>query len=164
MIVIIEGVDGVGKTTLCQQIVEKYNYEYIKESYTDDCKEKEHRITLMLQRLFLKKNYIYDRTTLIDDFVYSFLNQTESTLSEYFDIITNLLDRCQIIHLYLDEKIRSKRLNERGDQYITNDQIEQIAENYERFYNYLDNVQYVELSGNLEKDVEKVMEVINNEN
>lgn len=163
MVVIIEGVDGVGKTTICQQIAANHDIKYIKESYTDDCKEKERRIVSMFERLISDKNYIYDRTTLIDDFVYSFLNKKESTLSDYFDIITALLSRCKIVHLYLDDKIREQRFNERGDQYITNKDIEQIAENYERFYNYLDNVQFVELTGDLQKDVKKIMEVIIND-
>ena len=53
MIVIIEGLDGVGKTTLSKRFAEKYDFEYIKESYTDDCKEKEKRI-IELQKEYLQ--------------------------------------------------------------------------------------------------------------
>lgn len=162
MIVIIEGLDGCGKTTICQKITEQYNFEYIKESYTNVYKEKELRVVNMLIRLINEdKDYIYDRTTLIDDFVYDFLNVTESPLQKYFDIIIQILQKCKIIHLELDEAERQKRFNERGDQYITNKDIEQIDKNYRQFYKNLDNVQHITLTGDLDEDVKQIMEVIN---
>ena len=160
MIVIIEGLDGVGKTTLSEQIADKYNFKYIKESYTNNCEVKECRMIDMLTRLTESKNYIYDRTTLIDDFVYSFLNETRSSLLNYFEIIIKILSKCKIIHLELNENIRKERFNKRGDQYVTNNDIKKIDKEYKNFYQNLNNVQYVSLTGNLEKDIEKVMEVI----
>lgn len=163
MIVIIEGLDGVGKTTICQQICEQYNYQYIKESYTNDYQEKEQRVARMLLRLIDGRDFIYDRTTLIDDFVYEFLNVTESPLTKYYNIITAILSECKIIHLQLDEQTRKQHFEQRGDQYITDKDIEQVRKNYLNFYDHsnLTNVQYVTLTGDLKKDVSNVMEVIN---
>lgn len=165
MVIIIEGVDGVGKTTLSKKFSEKYNFEYIKESYTDDCKEKEKRIQLILERVMSNKNYIYDRTTLIDDFVYSFLNIKQSSLSKYLKIIDAILSKCKIFHLTIDENIRKERFEKRGDQYITNDMIEKIQDEYYKFYYSLENSKVISfpLSDNLEIDIEKMMEVIKND-
>lgn len=113
-----------------------------------------------MERLLDDENYIYDRATLIDDFVYSFLNKERSTLLNYFDIIILLLSKCKIIHLKLDEKIRKQRFDQRGDQYITNNDIKKIAKEYKNFYLNLNNVLYFNLTDNLEKDVERLMEVI----
>ena len=152
----------MGKTTICKQLCDQEPaFSYIKESYTSDNKQKENRISLMLQRILDSKTYLYDRTTLIDDFVYNFLNETESSLSKYQDIIISLLSHCQIFHLRLDEQIRSERFNSRGDQYITNDMIDDVAEAYSKFYQQLENVEFVDLSGTLSKDVKKIVRRIN---
>ena len=164
MIVIIEGLDGVGKTTVAERFSQKYNFEYIKESYTDNLEEKEKRVRSLLQRLESDKNYIYDRTTLIDDFVYSFLNKTESTLSKYKSTILDGLSKCKIFHLVLDEKIRKERFDQRGDEYVTNDMMKQIANNYFDFYLQLDNVITFDLTGDVEKDVDNLMMEVINEN
>ncbi len=162
MIVIIEGLDGVGKTTIAEAFAKKYNYLYVKESYTDDCIEKEKRVQDMLVRLMSKVNFIYDRTTLIDDFVYSFLNKTESTLSQYFDVIKAILSRCKVIHLVIDDETQKQRLEKRGDEYITLDMLKQISKQYYNFYNKLNNfVYFLNLSGDLDQDVQQLMEVIN---
>lgn len=163
MIVILEGLDGTGKTTIAKQIEKGFKFEYIHEGYTDDVKVKEDRLLLMLCRLMEETKYIYDRTTLIDDFVYSFLNKTESTLINYKPIILEILKKCKIIHLQLDEQLRKQRFDARGDQYITNDQINEIANQYKLFYEDLPNVQYVEIDNNNEENIEKIMRRIEND-
>ena len=163
MIVIVEGLDGCGKTTLCKRFAEKYDFEYIKESYTDDCKEKEGRMIKMLERLTDGKNYIYDRTTLIDDFVYGFLNKQPSTLTKYKNIVLSILSQCHIFHLVLDEETRRQRFEQRGDAYITNEMIAHIAAYYGVFYADLPNVHFFELQPDNEQNVKKIMEEINND-
>lgn len=163
MIVIIEGLDGVGKTTIAKQIQYDYKYEYIHESYTDDIKIKEDRILLMLTRLMEDEKYIYDRTTLIDDFVYSFLNKQQSTLFNYKNIIIEILKKCKIIHLELDEQIRKKRFEQRGDEYVTNDKMSLIDKQYHEFYKQLPNVQYVNLTEDNEENINKIMRRIEND-
>lgn len=163
MIVIIEGLDGVGKTTIAKQIEKDYKYEYIHESYTDNVKAKEDRILLMLARLMEDEKYIYDRTTLIDDFVYSFLNKQQSTLSNYQQIIIEILKKCKVIHLELDEKIRKKRFEQRGDEYITSDKIKLIDKQYKQFYKQLPNVQHIELTEDNEKNINEIIRRIEND-
>lgn len=164
MVVIVEGLDGIGKTTICKELCDQEPmFTYVKESYTPDNKEKENRIQLMLQRILDSKSYLYDRTTLIDDFVYNFLNETESSLSKYTDIIVSLLSHCRIFHLRLDEQIRRQRFEQRGDQYITNDMMDNVAAAYSKFYQQLENVEFVDLSGVLSKDVKKLVRRINDD-
>lgn len=158
MVIIVEGLDGVGKTTICKEICQQIpSLIYIKESYTSDNVEKEKRIRMMLERIMAKEQYLYDRTTLIDDFVYNFLNETESSLLKYLDIILTLLSYCTIFHLCLDEETRRKRFENRGDQYISNDMIGQVSDAYSKFYEKLDNVEQFQLSGVLGKDVKKLV-------
>lgn len=157
MIVIFEGLDGCGKSTLAKRFSEKYAFKYIHEGYTDDVIIKQNRIVEMLQRLLSEKNYIYDRTTLIDDFVYSFLNKKESTLSNYKPIILDILAECKVFYLELDEQVRMKRLDDRGDEYINNTQIEMIKNQYDKFLQQCFNVQHIELTQDIEKDCENVM-------
>lgn len=164
MVIIIEGLDCTGKTTLSKRFSEKYNFTYIKESYTDSDIEKVNRLNDLFKRVVQNdQNYIYDRTTVIDDFVYDFLNEKQSSLQDYKDLIYAILSQCKIIHLILDEKTRLKRFNERGDQYITNDMIEQIRTNYVRFYTNVKNVHFYDLTKDIEKDVQNIMEVVKND-
>lgn len=150
--------DGVGKTTICKELCNQDpGLVYVKESYTNDNIEKERRIRLMLERIMNPGTFLYDRTTLIDDFVYSFLNESESSLSKYLDIILVLLANCQIFHLRLDEKTRRERFDERGDKYITNDMMTNVANAYSKFYQQLNNVEMFDLSGVLSKDVKKLV-------
>lgn len=161
MVIIIEGLDGVGKTTISKRFAEKYNYEYIKESYTDDCKEKEKRIIRMLERVMSDKNYIYDRTTLIDDFIYSDLNKQQSTLYNYIDLIDDILCRCKVLYLVTDEVTRKSRFENRGDDYVTDDMIEQLRNNYENFFKQkkFNTILYL-LCDDVERDVDGIKEVV----
>lgn len=163
MVIIIEGLDGVGKTTLSKKIAQDYKFKYIKESYTEDSREKKARVARMMINQIDRKIYIYDRTTLIDDFVYGFLNKKQSPLLNYLKKIKQTLSESVIIHLQLDEQKRQKQFNQRGDNYITNDDVKKIDQNYKQFYLDLKNVNYINLTGNIEKDVEKIMEVVKND-
>lgn len=162
MIIIIEGLDGVGKTTLAKEIEKRTKCIYIKESYTDNIKEKEKRIVRFSANLLEKnKIYLYDRTTLIDDFVYNFLNKTPSSLIDHAKIIRFLLEQATIFHLELNEKVRSRRFEERGDQYIDNGKIEKIRKEYERFYKEFGlQPNRIVLSGNLEEDTNLLIKEI----
>lgn len=163
MVVIIEGLDGVGKTTLSKEFVKKYNnYTYIKESYTDDIDEKNHRVALLLERALSKDNYIYDRCSLIDDYVYSFLNKNKRVFYEYYTLVSTILGMCKIIHLNLDEETRKQRFLQRGDEYIKDESwLFTARENYNHFYKYYELYPiYIDLEENLNKNINKIYESI----
>ena len=164
MVTIIEGLDGVGKTTICKGVCEKEpSLIYVKESYTGNNEEKEQRVKLMLERIMSDEHFLYDRTTLIDDFVYNFLNQSQSSLFKYYDIILVLLAHCQILHLSIDEEVRKQRFDQRGDEYVNDDSIKIVADAYDNFYQNLANVEHINLSGVLSKDVKKLVRRIKND-
>lgn len=163
MIVIIEGLDGVGKTTFAKKFAEMTGFEYVKESYTDDVIDKEQRLIRLKNRLKEEKNYIYDRTTMIDDFVYGFLNQTESSLIKYKEHILEVLSKCKIFHLTVDEQTRKKRFEERGDEFVTEEMISKIKDCYLQFYKQLSNVEYFDLSNDNEENVKKMIRRICND-
>ena len=163
MVIIVEGLDGVGKTTICKELCNQLPLIYIKESYTSDNLEKEKRIRLMLERIMESDTYLYDRTTLIDDFVYNFLNETKSSLSDYLDVILSILSHCRIFHLCLDEQKRQERFDERGDEYVTKDMMENVRQAYLQFYRKLPNVEMFNLTGVLSRDTKKLVRRINND-
>lgn len=168
MVIIIEGLDGVGKTTFCKKFCEITNFIYVKGSYTNDLEEKKRRMTDLLTRILDdKNNYIYDRITLVDDFAYSILNKSKNELDEYFDIIQSLLNRCKIYHLQVDESIRRERFDNRGDDYVTNDMlINDVSKGYEEYYDKLgkDKVRFFTLSFNNDENVAKILEELDHEN
>lgn len=165
MIIIVEGVDGVGKTTIAKELSEQLRLFYIKESYIDNEYAKKTRVVDVLENILLDNNVIYDRTTLIDDIVYNFLNNKESDLSKYIDVIDTLLSHCILVHLELDEDIRKERFDKRGDEYITNDMIEKISENYNKLYDMFEkaHIYKIRLSGYLHVDIHKIIETIKND-
>lgn len=154
MIAIIEGLDGTGKTTICKQICElDENIEYIHGSYTDSNQEKIERLKTMFNQLFDTKLYLYDRCTIIDDFVYNFLDSQRSPLLHYKDIIKAILKKCIKIHLIINENERHKRFIKRGDDMIDNKMIKIISENYVKFYKDFEcNVILYSLSNDVEQD------------
>lgn len=163
MIVVVEGLDGVGKTTISKLLAETLDCPYIHESYTDDCNEKEQRVLIFKGRLNSKNLFIYDRTTLIDDFVYNFLNQKQSSLIDKKDQILGLLSKCKIFHLEIDENVRRQRFEQRGDDYITDRMIQTIKKQYEEFYSQLDNVEYVQLELDNKENVKQLVRRIQND-
>ena len=146
MVVVIEGIDGVGKTTLCEALKKVLNNEtfgadilYHKESApgksiverfkrlaTYDCCVNDNRI------------HIYDRATIIDDFVYEPLfNECESCFSISplcVLCISEMLRRSLIIHLTAPVPLIEERLSQRGDRYVTKSDIHAIRKLYNTFY------------------------------
>ena len=60
-------------------------------------------------------------------------------------------------NLILDESKREERFINRGDEYITNDMITLISENYAKLYKKLNCLVYLfPLSNNLENDIDKI--------
>ena len=163
MIVLIEGLDGVGKTTVSKLLAEKLSYIYIHESHSDDNVEKEGRIKEFSDRLSDGNNYVYDRSTLIDDFVYAFLNKEESSLVKRKEEIIDILHQSKIFHLEIDEDVRKKRFEDRGDEFVTNETVEIARREYEKFYERLSNVEFVKLCNDNEKNVNELIRRIKND-
>lgn len=138
MIIILEGLDATGKTTWAKKFCENHGYEYKVGLKTDIESEKIRQIDELEEEIRLKKDIVYDRSTLIDNFTYDFLNPTWRCLIPYKERIRKVLEKCIIIHFYIDESERKKRMDIRGDEFITDDKIEYIRRNYENTYRFLE--------------------------
>jgi adenylate kinase family enzyme len=72
VLIIVEGADGSGKTTLVKEISKKFNFEYYKESLTyaqrlsSDYDGYKHYFELLEVLRFSNKNYVCDRLHLGD--------------------------------------------------------------------------------------------------
>lgn len=140
MVIILEGLDGVGKSTISRMLSDKIGFPIIAERYPgNDMSIKNERFELLKNNVKSKKNVIYDRCTCIDDFVYSFLNNNKkSDMIDYVSQIEAVLSECIIIHLSpsnYDKYI--VRFKKRGDEYVSIDDLNIISNSYTDFYSKL---------------------------
>lgn len=161
MIIIVEGLDGVGKTTFCNKFVDEFDWEYVKGTMPRNFDEKIEVLKKLLEQVASEENYIYDRIPLIDDFVYHFLDGATSDLDEIFPIIKLVLSKCLIIHLTVPENVRKQRFDSRGDEYVLNEQMPMIMDNYLQFYSKLEcPIILYPLSDNLDNDIIKINKIV----
>lgn len=134
MVYVIEGPDGVGKSTVMKAL-KKIMPEavFVKESYTPSIDERIKRVGVFRDYLLSNKTVVYDRATVVDDFVYEpVVAKQKSHLSE--PVIQQLLHCATIVYIDCDVKILEKRLASRGDEYIEAHHVPLIKEQYEKFF------------------------------
>lgn len=149
MVVIIAGADGVGKTTLIENMKKVWpRYTYIKESYPGSSTSV--RISRMQD---IKKHahssdmVIYDRATLLDDTIYEpIMNERESVYKNeaLWKEVCTVLNDCCIIYLKCTKTLLLQRINERGDDYIHSAQLGAICARYEETLNALQRERVVD--------------------
>lgn len=134
MVYILEGVDGSGKSTLFNKLkVMLPDAIFIKESYTPSAAEKFLRLDRFHDLTESDKIVIYDRATVCDDFVYCAVKkETPSVLHETGAL--GLLHKATIIYLDCGTATAVSRLEQRGDNYITINDVPAIKEQYEAFF------------------------------
>ena len=150
MIVIFEGPDGVGKSTMCERLSRVLDsgsvgvgITYHKESKPGkSIAERLKRVQLFEERLYDKDLHIYDRATIIDDFIYEPLFDNIVSLFTCSNFlmfwIKEMLQKVLIIHLYASLDVLQERLNSRGDEYVTSDDLIRIVQLYTMGYEQLD--------------------------
>ena len=135
MVYIFVGPDGAGKSTAFNVIQKEYaigNAHFVKEDHPRDLEEKLARID-RLRDLLLDEDrndvYVFDRHTAIDDIVYgSLLDGGEDGIS--YGMVEGLLRRCTVFYFYSNSSILQKRLEERGDEYVNANMIDDIIKRY----------------------------------
>lgn len=134
MVYVLEGVDGTGKTTLTNKLKEMLPEAiFVKESYTPSLKERMDRVEKFKHLLHCGKTVIYDRATVCDDFIYSkVLGHGTSIL--YNTEALDLLREAVVIYLECDIELSVSRLEARGDDYVTADNIPSLKTEYEQFF------------------------------
>lgn len=143
MIYIIEGVDGVGKTSVVDSLktLLPKRFKFVKESATDSAFEKWDRVKRVED--FLKRgcDVVYDRSSLIDEFVYEPIiahKEPVFSSSEAVARIETILSLCTVIYLHCDKDVIIERTKERGDDYIDlNKDLDVIAAQYENVFSEL---------------------------
>lgn len=184
MIVAIEGMDGVGKTTVAKSIEKDFNYKYVKDPLKELLEIDEEHLRKISDKIFnfddvrikawylslgdiyaLKhyknENIVMDRHILLN----YFWNGNENS-EDIFETQINLFGRPDLtIILYANPNIRMKRISERNpndpDLYKENmkiygyDKLTNFLEKYK--YNYV-IVNTEELS--IQEVIEKCKEII----
>lgn len=154
MVFLIEGVDGSGKSTVVKGLKEIFpEIAYIKESYPGDSIEtRTYRLDLLRRHVVSGHPVVYDRATALDEFCYEpVIGKREPRLD--WERAKAVLDQCVIIYLECKKETIAKRLAERGDEYITEKDLDDIILNYSRCLERLDNVYRIEVSDMDEDEV-----------
>jgi len=132
-IIIVEGSDCAGKTTLINRLKDSLNYQVVKGSSFEQS-------TCTNEELFNKFDEMTKlEKTVLDRFIYS--NLVYAPLYKDFALLTD--DQCRLIEskmkdkaiiIYLEAEMDTliHRLKTRGDDYVTIDKLEGIKESYNR--------------------------------
>ena len=157
MVVILAGCDGTGKSTCFNRLRESISANFIKESYVSSFEKRRIRALFTSSKITDGDLTIYDRATILDDLVYDpVMTNRESSLITAFGggVISCLLNRCLIIYLDLDDCELTKRLESRGDDYVSAHQINKIKNSYKTiFERYNICHERVDVTGLSEDDV-----------
>ena len=139
MVYIIVGCDCTGKSTafnLLKTMHESKNMVFIKESRTTDESAKFYRVRRVANFAKSKINVVYDRATIIDDFVYNeIIDGRKSALPK--DEVRDILQDCKVIYFECADEELEARLNFRGDEFITLDKLRAIKARYEEVFEEL---------------------------
>ena len=149
MLYIMAGADGSGKST-CFETLKRYlgnKAVFVKESYTPSVEERLARVRKIAKLAQSDKIVIYDRATVLDDMVYEpVLQKKESIFHKNVDVyvqVEQILQNAKILYFTCENAALKERLEERGDEYVTFDDIENIREMYEEVFNEFDIQPYV---------------------
>lgn len=110
--IIVEGVDGVGKTTLCDKI-RSLGYHYLHNSYDPDCMDVRHKYLFDVFNTDDKK-IVFDRS-FISEYCYGNVYREKSRIS--FDECIELMDHYKqknTLLIYVESN-RSDALKRRAD-------------------------------------------------
>ena len=130
--VILIGCDGVGKTTLAELISKEFDYKYIKASAKDSDNKIEYANKVLDS--ITDNKVLFDRFYFPDDLIYSKLiagTENDLVFDDWIPVIKRLNQMgFVIVYLTQDFELIKKRFIERGDEFITVDQLELINSMY----------------------------------
>lgn len=137
MIIIIEGPDGSGKTTLANQLSKQTGYKVIHRVQPKTDEEKQIMMCEYLQTIRSGKNMIFDRCW-YSEMVYGQIMRDDSVISypQMYELERLLTKNGAMIIYCTDSKpILWSRCLERGEEYITNrETFDKIWEGYKQLF------------------------------
>lgn len=144
MLIIVEGPDGSGKTTLVKKISEKFNFEYYKEILTYDQRLDpnyngfKYYFELLETLKFSDKNYVCDRLHL-GDFVNPLIykdGRDPLTIEEIEEIEFSIRESSILIGAIADVNFVKDSLSNRGDEIAVSQNIKYMNYLYRLGFNF----------------------------
>lgn len=128
--VILEGVDGAGKTTLAKLLQEKLNYKIVQGSSFEIASQGTHYMYRFMMDLLYQENLIIDRMFL-SNYVYAQLYDKKALSHSQLARLSKIAKEDTLTVLLLPEKeLVMKRLLVRGDDYVQLDDVQYISDAY----------------------------------
>lgn len=139
MIYILAGADCTGKSTCFEELRRYLGNQalFIKESCTDSTIEKIARLERAKELAKSERLVIYDRATVLDDFIYNPIFAQAPSVFTTRDIeaeVTEFLRTVKIIYFTCTDTVLADRMFERGDEYVTFSDVTNIKQNYQDFF------------------------------
>lgn len=129
-IILLEGCDGAGKSTMAKLLQKLTGYEIVSGSNFELAEKGADYMFEFLRELSNRQNIIVDRSWL-SNYIYARLYDKNSMTDAQFEELTRLFDEKSImIVLTASLDVLVDRINKRGDDYIKTDEIQPILENY----------------------------------
>lgn len=164
-LVILEGSDCVGKTSLIESLSSLLNFKVIKGSSFEHAQCTNSELFEKFKEMTKEKMVVFDR------FIYS--NEVYAQLYDDFAILTNeqrreiedeIKDKSLVIYLEADIDTLTSRMNSRGDDYVTVDRLQGIKDKYEESLANINGLEIIRIDTTLltkEDVVNKVVSTIN---
>jgi gluconate kinase len=132
MLFVLEGNECCFKSTIAQKLAYKFNYPIIKGSSFEQAKVDNNALFTKFKNFSLANRGIFDRLHLSNLVYASLYRDYAIIMPEQQKVIEdNIRNKSKVFYLYADLEEIKKRLAERGDEYIDETQVEEIAEKYE---------------------------------
>lgn len=134
MLYILAGPDGAGKSTAFEGLkLLLPNAVFVKESHTSSITERFDRVCKAEKLLKSGQTVIYDRATILDDFIYQPITDGEESQLYRSNALT-VLNQATIVYFDCETSLLTKRLAARGDEYIKETDLPRIKNAYESFF------------------------------
>ncbi|AQS44187.1 AAA family ATPase [Bacillus velezensis] len=129
--IILEGTDCCYKSTVAEKLSKELGYPVIKGSSFELAKSGNEKLFEHFNKLADEDNVIIDRY-IYSNLAYAKKFKDYSILTEEQQraIEEKIRDKAKVIYLHADPKVIKQRLRDRGDEYITERDIEPVLELY----------------------------------
>lgn len=130
MIIILEGIDCSGKSTLAKKLSERTGFEIVQGSSFEISQLGADGMFEHLVNLLENDDIIMDRT-FYSNLVYGELFDYPMMTSEQYDILVETIDKnALVVYLYASSGVIKYRMKNRGDDMIRINDVDNILEKY----------------------------------